>query len=60
MKRFSCGDVVPGCKTVFYGKTEADILSQVAAHARRDHGMTEVPSEVADQVRAKIHDDEMA
>jgi predicted small metal-binding protein len=57
MKRFSCGDVVPGCRSTFRGETETDILSQVAAHARHDHGMAEVPPEVINQVRAKIYDE---
>jgi predicted small metal-binding protein len=57
MKRFSCGDVVPGCKTVFRGQTEADILTQVAGHARADHGLQQVPDALVEQVRAHIHED---
>ena len=54
MKSFSCGAVVPNCTATFTGDSESDILSQVAEHARRDHGMETVPAEVVDQVRAKI------
>ena len=54
MKSFSCGAVVPNCTAKFTGDTEADILAQVSDHARRDHGMSEVPTEVIDQVRANI------
>jgi predicted small metal-binding protein len=54
MKQFSCGAVVPGCTATFSADTDEGILTQVAEHARRDHGMDTVPSEVADQVRANI------
>jgi len=56
MKQFSCGAVVPGCTASFSAESEDAILSQVAEHARRDHGMDDVPPEVVDQVRANIVD----
>ena len=52
MKRFSCGAVVTGCTATFEAESDEQILAQVADHARRDHGMAEVPDEVAEQVRA--------
>jgi predicted small metal-binding protein len=55
MKEFACGSVVPGCSAVFVGPTDDAILSQVARHAREDHGMTEVPDEVVLAVRRNIH-----
>lgn len=54
MKSFSCGAVVPGCTARFTGETEEEILGKVAEHARRDHGMAEVPDEVVEEVRAHI------
>lgn len=54
MKSFSCGTVVPGCVATFTAEDEEGILEQVAEHAREDHGMTEVPPEVAEQVLANI------
>ncbi len=54
MKQFSCGAVVPGCTAKFEGKDEDEILGQVAAHAKADHGMDDVPPEVAEQVRSNI------
>ena len=56
MKSFACGAVVPNCTASFTGETEGDILAQVAEHARVDHGMTDVPTEVVAQVRAHITD----
>jgi predicted small metal-binding protein len=57
MKRFSCGDVVPGCTATFESATEGEILQHVAAHAMHDHGMTEIPEGVVAAVRSKIIDE---
>jgi len=54
MKRFACGDVVPGCDATFVCDSEDDILAQVAQHAAEVHGMTEVPEAVVVQVRERI------
>ena len=54
MKRFACGDVVPGCDATFVCDTEDEILVQVARHAAEVHGMTEVPKSVVVQVRERI------
>ena len=53
MKNFRCGDVVPGCTRAFTG-TQEDILTQVAVHARADHGLADIPAELTDQVRAAM------
>jgi predicted small metal-binding protein len=58
MKEFRCGTVVPGCETTFQGESEDEILQQVGAHARDEHGMDEVPPEVVDTIRASISDRE--
>ena len=54
MKQFACGSVVPGCQAVFLAEEEDDILRQVAEHAVADHGMTEIPAGLVDQVRDNI------
>jgi predicted small metal-binding protein len=46
--------VVPGCTAAFVGETEEDILEQVARHAREEHGLTEIPEELVEQVLAKL------
>jgi predicted small metal-binding protein len=38
----------------FEGDDEGAILAQVAEHAEKDHGMSEVPPEVVEQVKANI------
>jgi predicted small metal-binding protein len=54
VKQFACGELVPGCTHVFRAGSDDEILDQVADHARDDHGMPEVPPEVADRIRARI------
>ncbi len=56
MKRFACGDVIPGCKATFAGDSSEDVLTQVAQHARVDHQLETVPAEVVEQVKRKIRD----
>ncbi len=53
MKRFRCGDVVPGCPEEFVGE-EAQILREVADHARRDHGIETLGEDVREAVRARM------
>jgi predicted small metal-binding protein len=54
MKQFRCGELIPGCEAAFQGETEDEVLAQVGAHARDEHGMDEVPPEVVDQIRASM------
>lgn len=54
MKKFACGDVVAGCDGVVTGETEDEVLAAAAAHAAEAHGMSEVPDEVVDAIRAGI------
>lgn len=56
MKEFRCGEIVPGCGHTFESESEDGILQQIAAHARDEHGMHEVPPEVIDNIRAHITD----
>lgn len=56
MKKFACGDVVPGCDGVVTGQTEDDVLAAAAEHAAAAHGMTEVPDDVVAAIRAGISD----
>ena len=55
-KHLLCGDVVDGCKVKFTAENEEEILKQVAAHAARDHGVTEVSPELVAKVRSAIRD----
>jgi predicted small metal-binding protein len=55
MKSFACGAVVPGCTATFRADSTHEILAMVAHHARHDHGLTEIPSELVSQVHGNIH-----
>ena len=54
MKRFACASVFEGCDGVVTGETEDEILIAAAGHAAEVHGMTELPRDVVDAVRAGI------
>lgn len=56
MKQFACGDLVPGCTAVMRGETETEVLMQVASHAKKDHGMQQVPMELVEKVQSLIRD----
>ena len=55
VKQFFCGDVVPGCTAVFHAEDDQAVLQQVAAHAAKDHGITEVTPDMAEDVLSHIH-----
>jgi predicted small metal-binding protein len=54
MKRFACGDIVPGCDATFLSESDEELLAEVARHADHDHGMSEVPAAMVEQVRSRI------
>jgi predicted small metal-binding protein len=57
MKYIRCRDVGVDCDFVARGATEEDILRQCAEHAKSDHGMEQIPPELAQRVRAAIQDE---
>jgi predicted small metal-binding protein len=54
MKKFCCGEVVPGCTAVFEFPNEYAVLEAVALHAHRDHGLQSVPQSLLEHVRSLI------
>ena len=54
MKQFNCGDVVPGCQWVTRNDDEQELIQDIQAHARDEHGMDEVPPEVEDAIHRVI------
>ncbi len=54
MKRFACGDVIPGCTSTFTAADEAGIFAQVVPHAAAAHGINEVTPELQATVRSLI------
>jgi predicted small metal-binding protein len=50
----SCGDAMRGCSARFEDESRDAILEQVAAHARADHGVTDVTPEMLEAIGANI------
>ena len=55
-KILRCGDLMPGCKAVIEGNDVGEVMAKGAEHAKKDHGMTTIPPEVAAKVQAAIKD----
>jgi predicted small metal-binding protein len=53
-KYIACAEIVPDCSFTATAATEDELLTKVAAHAARDHGITEVTPELAAKVKAAI------
>lgn len=53
MKRFRCGDVVPGCDADFSG-AESEIMAAVSTHAREVHDLREISPDLERQIRSRI------
>jgi predicted small metal-binding protein len=54
MKRFACGDVIPGCDKTFTAADEAGIFALAVPHAAAEHGINEVTPELQATVRSLI------
>lgn len=53
-KHIDC--VVPGCKFQADAPTEQELLGKVAAHAKADHGLTEISPDLLAKVKGAIQD----
>jgi len=53
-KQLTCGELMPGCKTVIEGQDENEVMARAAEHARKDHQVENIPPELVAQVRAAI------
>jgi predicted small metal-binding protein len=47
---------MPGCNAVIEGKDEAEVMQKGAEHAKKAHGMNQIPPDVAQKVRGAIRD----
>jgi predicted small metal-binding protein len=56
-KIVSCREVGVDCDFVAKGETEQEVLEECAEHARKEHGMTELPADLAEKVRGAIRDE---
>ncbi len=55
VKRFACGDVIPGCTRVVTGAGDQSVLDQVLAHAAAEHGLVNPPLSLMELVMAHTH-----
>ena len=55
-KVLRCGDLMPGCNTVIEGKDVAEVMAKGAEHAKKDHGINQIPADMASKVQAAIKD----
>jgi predicted small metal-binding protein len=53
-KHLEC--VIPDCEFAVTAASEAEIMEQIAVHAAHTHGVTDIPPELAAQVKAAIED----
>lgn len=56
-KVMNCRDVGVDCDFSARGDSEAEVMQKCAEHAKRDHNMDEISPELAEKVRAAIHDE---
>ena len=55
-KVLKCGDLMPGCNFVAEGKDVAEVMAKGAEHAKTAHGVSTIPSDLAQKVQAAIKD----
>ena len=56
-KIMKCRSVGLDCDFVARGETDDQVMQEVAEHARKDHGMSNIPADVATKVKAAIHNE---
>ena len=57
-KELRCGDLMPDCDAVVEGRDEAEVMAKAAEHAKRAHGLDQIPTELAGKVKGAIRDKE--
>ena len=55
-----CRDVGVDCDFEARGQTEQEVMKACADHARKEHGMKEIPADMAAKVKAAIHQEKAA
>ncbi len=55
-KELRCNDIVPGCKAVFEGKDDREVMSKATEHAKNVHDVQTLTPELQQKVRNAIHD----
>ena len=55
-KKLACKDVGLECDAVIQGETEDEVMQKAAAHAAKDHGMTDIPEDQQKKIRSLIQE----
>ena len=55
-KVLRCADLMPGCNVVVEGKDVAEVMAKGAEHAKKAHGMSQMPPDLMKKVQAAIKD----
>ncbi len=53
-KTLSCRDIGVACDWHTSADTEEEVLRQTAMHTKEEHGMTDIPEDMVEEVRAAI------
>jgi predicted small metal-binding protein len=56
MKELRCSDLNPGCSFRAEGKDVDEVMKKASEHARKDHGMSQIPADIAQKAQAAIRD----
>lgn len=56
----SCKDLGGNCDYVAEGKTEKELIQNLSDHAKKDHGMTEIPPELMKKLSRLLREDRAA
>jgi len=52
-----CRDLGVACDWVGRGANVDEVMQKAAEHARKDHGMTQIPPEMVEKAKAAIKDE---
>ena len=53
-KLLRCGDIFPGCISVFRGETSDEVIIDLAQHARSAHDLREFTPEILRRLRSSV------
>ena len=56
-KVLRCREVGMDCDFEAKGETQQEVLTKAAEHARKDHGLTEIPPDLMAKVQSAVHDE---
>lgn len=52
--KLACGDVMPGCAATFENNDKAALMNDIASHAAKDHGITDITPDVYAAIEDRV------